>query len=109
MGKEGNLFKAFLAGGAVGAVLGLLFAPDSGDRTRKRLAQLSESTIDSVETGKKDLVDRLQWLKQEINSLTNQAVESGQKRVHDELEAINAAFEKLREARSEQQAEGEEA
>ncbi len=34
-----NLIFGLLAGAAVGAVVALLFAPDSGDRTRRRLAE----------------------------------------------------------------------
>jgi len=38
MSKKGNTLLAFLAGVAVGAVLGVLYAPDKGSNTREKLS-----------------------------------------------------------------------
>jgi uncharacterized protein YjbJ (UPF0337 family) len=56
--NNNNLFLTFLAGAAAGAVLGLLYAPDKGSETRKkvmdqanRLAEdLQETTDRAIET-----------------------------------------------------------
>ncbi|MDX2189733.1 MAG: YtxH domain-containing protein [Bacteroidota bacterium] len=37
MSKRSDAFMAFLAGAAVGAAVGILFAPDKGKNTRERL------------------------------------------------------------------------
>ncbi|MEM6517153.1 MAG: YtxH domain-containing protein [Bacteroidota bacterium] len=38
MGKESSALLGILAGTAIGATLGILFAPDKGEATRKRIA-----------------------------------------------------------------------
>lgn len=38
MSKNSNSLVAFLVGAGVGAALGILFAPDTGDNTRDRLS-----------------------------------------------------------------------
>lgn len=40
-GGASDVFLSFLLGGVVGAVLGLLFAPYSGEETRRRLKKWS--------------------------------------------------------------------
>ena len=39
MGKTSNLLVGFIAGAAVGAVLGVLYAPAKGSRTRQRIRE----------------------------------------------------------------------
>lgn len=41
---------AFLAGAAAGAITGLLLAPESGDKTRKKLAKNVDQLKDELET-----------------------------------------------------------
>ena len=39
MGKTGSTLVAILAGAAVGAVAGVLLAPDQGEKTRRRISK----------------------------------------------------------------------
>lgn len=39
MANSGNTFLALLTGAAVGAAVGLLYAPDSGENTRVKLSK----------------------------------------------------------------------
>ena len=56
--KTSNLFT-FLAGAAVGAVVALLFAPDSGENTRKEIrAKLKKHGIDLSKAELNELISR---------------------------------------------------
>jgi len=55
-----NFMLAFTVGGIVGAGIALLFAPQSGEKTRKRI-------LDAVEDAKEDIVDYADRLKAKIS------------------------------------------
>ncbi len=43
-----SILKAFLGGAALGAIAGILFAPEAGTETRKKLAEKSSDLVDRV-------------------------------------------------------------
>lgn len=45
---SGKIFLGVVAGLAAGALLGILFAPDKGSETRKKIAKKGEDVVDSV-------------------------------------------------------------
>ena len=48
MSNSGTTFLALLTGAAIGAGLGLLYAPDSGDETRRRLSDNARRAQDNL-------------------------------------------------------------
>ena len=48
MNKSGKILAAVAVGIAAGAVLGILFAPDKGSETRKKLNKKSKKIVDEV-------------------------------------------------------------
>jgi gas vesicle protein len=52
-----KILVGFLAGAAVGALAGILFAPDKGSTTRKKIATKSGDITDSVKNSFNNFVD----------------------------------------------------
>jgi len=48
-----------IAGAAVGALIGVLFAPDKGSNTRRKIARKGEEWMDDVKVNLKDKVDHI--------------------------------------------------
>lgn len=62
--STGNFIVGLLSGAAIGAALGILFAPDKGEATRERLTKKAEDL-------KEDLDDRFDDLKDYVNDTMN--------------------------------------
>lgn len=62
MSNNSKIIGALVIGAAAGAVLGILFAPEKGEDTRRKIASsagdLSENLKDRINAGK-DLIDEL--------------------------------------------------
>lgn len=57
MDTTSKVITGFLVGVAAGAAAGIMLAPSSGDRTRKKLSKESEALIDSLASNVKSTVD----------------------------------------------------
>jgi gas vesicle protein len=55
-----NFLVGFLAGAAVGAIAGILLAPDKGSKTRQNLGKKVKDLSDEFGLGIGDLIDELQ-------------------------------------------------
>jgi gas vesicle protein len=56
---SGKVVVGLLAGLAVGALLGVLLAPDKGSETRKKMAEKGSDLADDVNEKLKKLIDEL--------------------------------------------------
>jgi len=66
MKNPAGIIAAFLGGAIVGGVLGVLFAPESGEETRKKITEaLEKRGIKLSQTEMDDLVDEI---KSEVTS-----------------------------------------
>lgn len=74
--RGGSVFGAFLLGGLVGAVLGLLFAPRSGKETREMIAERAEEywgeAGELYETGKERAGEMYATGRERVSGSTDQ-------------------------------------
>jgi len=57
--SSGKLLLGVLAGVAAGAALGILFAPDKGTETRKKITKKGEDYVDGIKEKFNGLIDDL--------------------------------------------------
>ncbi len=79
--STGKVVLGVLAGTAIGATLGILFAPDKGSETRKKIAKKSNDYADKL-SGKfngivEDVTNQIQKVKDEANSLLEKGKADG--------------------------------
>jgi len=64
--NTGKLIGALLLGAAIGGALGILFAPDKGSETRKKILSKSDDLTDAL---KEKLNDFMEELKKEAETV----------------------------------------
>lgn len=69
--SSGKVLLGVLAGVAAGAVLGILFAPDKGSKTRKKIVDSSEDVLDDMSDKLKSFVEDIT---KKIEDLKHEAV-----------------------------------
>lgn len=72
MDNSGKVISALLIGAAAGAIAGLLLAPESGDKTRRKLNKSAKDMLDDLEDAWEDSAER-------IKDLADSAVEEIEK------------------------------
>jgi gas vesicle protein len=74
---SGKVFLGVLAGIAAGAVLGILFAPDKGSETRKKLAGKGEDYSDLVKEKVNEFLgsmsEKFEKVKEEVSEFAEHA------------------------------------
>jgi len=57
--STGKLIAGIMAGAATGAILGLLFAPDKGTETRKKISKKGSDITDAIKNGFSSMTDAI--------------------------------------------------
>jgi gas vesicle protein len=81
-----NLIGGLLAGAAIGVAIGMLLAPDSGERTRGKIAKGSRKLTDGV---KGSVEDSIESLKHRFNSGIDELARKGK-------DVLNTANDRLK-------------
>lgn len=102
MASNGDRFIYFLAGGFVGAAVALLFAPKSGEETRRILENKykegAERLTQKAREGKELLTER----SHEMADRLGESIDKGRETVQRQKEQITAAVEAGKEAYEEE-------
>jgi gas vesicle protein len=65
MNTTGKILAGFAAGAAVGAILGILFAPDKGAETRRKINEQGKKMGDDIKNKCNDVKDLFNCAKEE--------------------------------------------
>ncbi len=79
----GKILLGVLAGAAVGATLGILFAPAKGSDTRKKIAKKSEDYKDAVKEKFNEFVDNVSEKYENAKDGISDFVDKGHKKAEE--------------------------
>ncbi|MCF8239641.1 MAG: YtxH domain-containing protein [Saprospiraceae bacterium] len=82
---NGKVILGFLAGGAIGAILGILFAPDNGKNTRKKISKKSNKLVESLEDKFHEFADSMTGKIEEMMSDAEKAGQNGKTKAKELL------------------------
>jgi gas vesicle protein len=77
----GALLLGATVGGVVGAALGILFAPDKGDKTRKKLLAKGNDLTGAIKDKFTDLVDEVKNEASAVKGKLNEVVGNGMAKI----------------------------
>ncbi len=104
MANKGTSIVALLAGAAVGAAAALLYAPESGEKTRRKLTKQAKKTQADIERSTRETYNNLAGkateLKGTISERLDKALSSASYKADDAIVALEEKLEQLREKNS---------
>lgn len=72
-----KLVGAILLGAAIGGALGILFAPEKGSETRKKLSAKGNGLTDTMKEKVEEFLDEFRKEKEIVKEKTNEFIENG--------------------------------
>ena len=84
--SSGKVILGVLAGMAAGAVLGILFAPDKGSETRRKIVEAGEDYADAVKEKFNQMVDNVNEKFEKVKDDVEKGV-SGAKKAKKDIES----------------------
>lgn len=75
--SSSKLLAGILLGATVGAVLGILFAPDKGSETRKKISDSTTDLGDNLKTKFSEMTDSLKEKFESIKGDANEILQKG--------------------------------
>lgn len=91
---KGDSLFAFIAGAAAGLTLGLLFAPEKGEETRRKLRETVGNAADEAKSRARLAKLEIDELKAELKDKTEDLKEDVRMRIYERLEKLESAIQK---------------
>ena len=91
---KGDSLLAFVAGAAAGLTLGLLFAPEKGEETRKKLKEAAGEAVGSIKDRAESAKSEIEELKAELKDRTEDLREDVRMRIFERLEKLESAIQR---------------
>jgi gas vesicle protein len=97
---SGSVFLALLVGAAIGAGAGILYAPDEGGKTRKRLKEkaqkASDEVLSEVTRARDEITLSAQLQKDEFDKKLEDTISKMSYKADDIIAGLEAKLEELR-------------
>jgi gas vesicle protein len=90
---ERKILAAFLIGGILGAGFALLFAPQSGEKTRKNISKFAKKVKNEAKEKAEDIGESIEELVANISDRVSDAVSKGKELEEDAKKNILRAIE----------------
>ena len=104
MANSGSTFLALLTGAAIGAGLGMLYAPDSGEATRRKLGENARKTQDDLNRRYKEtssnLSQKAKQAKEDFEERLEETLSSASYKADDILSSLETKLDELRKQNS---------
>lgn len=99
--KNGNILLAAITSAISGAAIGILFAPDKGSRTRKKISKNSDEYLQSLKNDlddiRRNLNKRVKETKKEAGEMSAEAKQKGEEILEDTKQVAKETTEEAKE------------
>ena len=90
--NAGKMIVGIMAGAAIGATLGVLYAPDMGSKTRKKMMSKKDAYVTELENKFNGFVETVAGRFESLKKETAQKMENGKTGIQDGLSKSNVSL-----------------
>ena len=96
MSKSSKTFWAFMTGASVGAILGILYAPDKGENTRNKLLYQLQKYRDQLQSLISDLIEGKEIPETMAKTEGKKVVNEAQEKAERLLEVVESMMSQIK-------------